>query len=463
MKKKSYYAKTGWISRTLALLVLAISAFGMARLYILGSRAFSTVTLSERRMLSRDIDLDSTDYDNNYEERPISVFGRLRTADDYPLLDVVTNNTADPAFYGLVGPVSSIDMDGTNYVLSAYRAQLFPQIHWTPISGIAPTDATVTLTISRSLQEAVYDKMEALRIDGCVAAYDYRTGDILATVSTPGYCGTDLPGSHINKCLYATTPGSTQKLLTLVLLEAQGIDTAALTLTCTGSYDLQNDQPSIDCTGVHGTINGRTAIGVSCNCWFAQAIRLLDLPTAKETLRDLGISSTGACGETLPIGLLHADVSSVQLGDRWDFSSIWNLIGQDAALSSPFQMCMLSAAMASSATGDPAVMPRLTTEETPQPIPYPDQYGDALRRAWSTWTDGFDACYSPDLYGPYCTAAKTGTAAGLGDGTETHKLLAAVSQELGVALYIVNENYNDNHATPYELCRFVFDEIAASR
>lgn len=453
---RCFFAPTDWAIVVLITLLAVATCVGMTRLYVQAQDSCAELMLSERRAMSVRIDMRTTDYSNNLIEAPTSLYGVLRTADGEVLMDVAHQETVDPALGSLIGSLSAINAVGTRYVLNNYRDLLFPPVGWNAITGVMPSGGTVTLTINNRLQNSIYRKMADLGAIGSFTLYDYETGDVLVLCSTPGW-GEDAEGSYINKCLYNTTPGSTQKLVTLLLLESQGIDTAQLIFRCEGSYTLP-DGHQIRCTGYHGSINGKTAIGTSCNCWFAQAIIALNMEQAKAILTDLGVCINNS--STFQIGLLSADSSSVQLSSDWDFHSVWNLVGQDSALASSLKMVELAGNYVSSGH---AVTPRLTVDEPVSRSSYGEAYSAALERAYAVWKAGYNGFYGADYYGPLCTVAKTGTADGLGGGNETHKLLCAVSEELRVAAYIVIENYDDCGVMPYELLHFAFTEMAALR
>ncbi len=450
-KTKRFYAPVDRLVRGTALVLVAVSLFGLFRVYAKAQQAADSLTLPERAALSSKIDMQTDDFDNNVVEKTArSLYGTLLTSDGEVLVDLTSRNTNTPALGSLLGTLNAIDVSDTRYFLNNYKESIFPAVRYNALNGFNSPDGTVTLTIDSRVQNSIYQKMVDLGIYGSVTLYNHVTGEIKALCSTPGLgeknaAGEAVEGSFINKCLYRTSPGSTQKILTLFLAESQGIDVANTRFSCNGAYTLQ-DGTVVRCSGVHGQlINGETAVGKSCNVFFAQLIEKLSVNQTYEQLYDMGWTVNGLSkdGEDVfQIGNLPIDRSSLTWTSNNTFVSVWSLIGQCEAMASPLQMVELAG---NCATGGNAAVPRLTTHEAITKSGY-GAYAEAFQRAWSVWTAGFQQCYSSKDYG-VCTAAKTGTSDQLAG--ETHKLLLAVIGDYSV--YIVIENYLQSRVMPYQL------------
>lgn len=449
-KTKRFYTPVDRLVRAIALLLVAVS-LGIFRVYANAQKAADSLTLPERAALSSKIDMQTDDFDNNVVEKTArSLYGTLLTSDGEVLVDLTHSNTNTPALGSLLGTLNAIDVSDTCYFLNNYKESIFPAVRYNALNGFNSPDGTVTLTIDSRVQNSIYQKMVDLGIYGSVTLYNHVTGEIKALCSTPGLgeknaAGEAVEGSFINKALFRTSPGSTQKILTLFLAESQGIDVANTRFSCNGAYTLQ-DGTVVRCSGVHGQlINGETAVGKSCNVFFAQLIEKLSVNQTYEQLYDMGWTVNGLSkdGEDVfQIGNLPIDRSSLTWTSNNTFVSVWSLIGQCEAMASPLQMVELAG---NCATGGNAAVPRLTTHEAITKSGY-GAYAEAFQRAWSVWTAGFQQCYSSKDYG-VCTAAKTGTSDQLAG--ETHKLLLAVIGDYSV--YIVIENYLQSRVMPYQL------------
>ena len=412
-----------------------VTLIGLIATYSHGAAALTTLTESERAALSTAIDFESADYSKNTVPDRSSIYGSISTKDRVLLFDSATTACdLPPTYASLIGMSSP---EATRYVADNYQDQLF-SASYSPLRGFIPDDnAALTLTISGQLQETMYTYLTESGVKGSLFAYNYDTGDIYCMVSTPGASFSDTAaeeGSWINKCLYNTTPGSTMKLVTFYLLEQQGLHPEDLTFTCNGSYTLKYGGEAVNCTGVHGSIDGVTALGKSCNCFFAQAIECLDPVQAARDLISLGffVNESGSAS----LGQLSRSGSTVNLSDAWDFSSVFSLIGQDATLVSPIDMAEIAAQYA---TGGKAAAPRLMLNDAQTAVvfsPNQEETFSALDRLWrSAYSEHYGSAYS-DLI----TAAKTGTCDELGSDNRTQKLLCGYSEPLHTAFYIVIEN-----------------------
>lgn len=459
MKKKTkrFYAPVDRLVRGFALLLVAVSVFGICRVYAKAQQAADSLTLPERASLSSKIDMDEQNYENNVIEKTArSLYGTLLTSDGEVLVDLTHSNTNTPALGSLLGTLNAIDVSDTRYFLNNYKAAIFPTVTYNAVNGFnSSPDGTVTLTIDSRVQNSIYQKMVDFGIYGSVTLYNHVTGEIKALCSTPGLgeknaAGEAVEGSFINKALFRTSPGSTMKIVTLFVAEAQGIDVANTVFRCEGGYRLA-DGTTVRCTGYHGSIDGITAVGRSCNCYFAQLANMLNIAKTCEILQDIGFSMNGEGPNTFYVGNIPVDTSTATFTDH-NFVSTWNMIGQTSVLISPIQIAVLAG---NYATGGQAVLPRLTTSEPVVKSSYGAKYAEAFQRAWSVWTAGFQQCYSSKDYG-VCTAAKTGTSDQLAG--ETHKLLLAVINDYSV--YIVIENYLQSRIMPFQLLAAIEEGIA---
>jgi len=135
----------------------------------------------------------------------------------------------------------------------------------------------IYLTIDSGLNQTAHTAMAGHK--GCVAVYNYKTGEILCMVSAPAYDPASPPeiseedeslkGAYINRFLSASfIPGSTFKLVTCTAALETIEDIQTRSFHCTGSLPL--DDFTISCTAPHGELELGKALTVSCNCFFAQ-------------------------------------------------------------------------------------------------------------------------------------------------------------------------------------------------
>lgn len=145
------------------------------------------------------------------------------------------------------------------------------------------TGGQAVLTLSAPVQAAALEAMGNRH--GTVAVYNYKTGEILCAVSTPGYDPDNVPdiegdttgaynGAYVNRFTQSVyIPGSIFKLVTTAaaLDCVEGIE--EMTFTCTGVYEYSIED--VTCERAHGVMTLETALASSCNCSFAQIVELI--------------------------------------------------------------------------------------------------------------------------------------------------------------------------------------------
>lgn len=151
----------------------------------------------------------------------------------------------------------------------------------------------VVLTVDVELSKAIYQAMG--KNNGSVVLMNYKTGEILASISKPGY--DPLKADEIAKDESSTAlfnratmgkypPGSTFKIITATAILNAGMEKE--THNCTGSIDIGNG--SISCAGgkAHGEVSLESAFNVSCNTYFAKMSEKLGAGTLKKTAEAYG-------------------------------------------------------------------------------------------------------------------------------------------------------------------------------
>lgn len=206
------------------------------------------------------------------------------------------------------------------------------------------------LTVDADLQAAAVGGLSGHR--GAVALINYRTGEIYALASTPGFDPAAITGVEslagldgedavlINRATQGRyVPGSIFKVVTAAAaIERAGI-TETWTHTCTGS--LVTEGGVVTCSSAHGDVDLTEAFARSCNTAFATLALEVggrDMAAAAEkagfnhdfTYRDL----------TLYASRYDADAYSS------DYELAWSAIGQSTDTVTPLHMAMLAGAVA---------------------------------------------------------------------------------------------------------------------
>ncbi|MDR1538433.1 MAG: hypothetical protein LBU32_10645 [Clostridiales bacterium] len=238
------------------------------------------------------------------------------------------------------------------------------------ISGIAHSEGyNVQTTISSELS---YEMIKAMRAsganDGSAMAVNYKTGEILASVSMPSHSVGNLYVSPLaddyekeNGWLYNRnfqtlfSPGSVQKIAAAIacLRYRRDIDLTVdknrIVYDCDGSYETA-DGKKINCAYAHGRITFIEAFSLSCNGFFAKSAISMGQEKLSAVAQELGYNKTLSYENFSLLAksefLLHAGVGSYSLG--------WSAVGQSIDGSKvealPYHMLILASAIANKGT-----------------------------------------------------------------------------------------------------------------
>lgn len=221
---------------------------------------------------------------------------------------------------------------------------------------------TVRLTIDYNLQkelnEALVRQMDALHkraslwgkeADGISAVViDVKTGGILAIANYPSY-DLNLYTSNYNE--YAADennplfnravqglyrPGSVFKCAVALAALQEGIITEDTRFRCTGTYMYYapSYMPSCANGAVHGNINVKEALKVSCNCFFFEMGRQLGIDKLNEIAHQMGMGVKTGLEISERTGIVSNPEYTESMGGTWQAGNVIQAaIGQlDTAL-----------------------------------------------------------------------------------------------------------------------------------
>lgn len=316
-------------------------------------------------------------------------------------------------------------------VLNAYAHEL---VGFSPINGlysVAEQGSTAELTVYAEVQKAALAELEGRK--GTIGIYNYKTGEILCAVSAPTYDPDAMPdvdgdttgaydGVYLNR-LFQTVyvPGSIFKIITAAAALETLENAETMTFHCTGSCEIGGD--TVNCNGVHGTVNLQQALGKSCNVAFGQLAVQLGAETMTEYAEKFGIT------QPLQFDGIVTAAGSFDLEGAADSQIAWAGIGQYKDLVNPCQYLTVLGAIAND--GRP-VQPHLMkavhngtltgyeakTKRMPEVLEV-EAAQKLSAMMHSAVTDVYGAWQFPDLY----VCAKSGTAE-LGPETTPHATFA---------------------------------------
>lgn len=209
------------------------------------------------------------------------------------------------------------------------------------------------LTIDRDICDDAYKALDGRK--GTVGIVNYKTGEIVCSVSSPSYDVEDVPdnlltseryeGVYINRLLGAHyVPGSTFKLVTAICAIENIPDIYSREWVCNGEYQPESGV-AIKCNANHGKhINFNDALAKSCNSTFAQIAIELGQEKLATTAKELGIGSAVTVSGTIDSYAGHFDTTDkIKLGVD---ALGWTGIGQGNTRIAPITMLRIVSAVA---------------------------------------------------------------------------------------------------------------------
>lgn len=276
----------------------------------------------------------------------------------------------------------------------------------------------INLTVDAATCSAAYDVLSSYDKKGACVIYNYKTGEVICSVSTKAYDPQAPPeiteeneseydGVYLDNVLSsAYTPGSIFKIVTTAAALENIPDIYERTWECTGSKEIGGSD--VTCVEAHGTMNLEEAMAHSCNIVFAELAVELGKDTMTKTADKIGINkSFEVDGVKTAKGTYNVENANTN-------QLAWSGVGQYDDKVNPMQMAIICGAIANGGTSkeptlikDSSVLSMLgisTRGGEELFIPDTAQKLDEIMRY--TITD----YYGDNLFGGLSVCAKTGTA-----------------------------------------------------
>lgn len=339
-------------------------------------------------------------------------------------------------------------------VQTAYKTRL---TGYNPVTGIYSLKKhgrgnDVILTIDSQVSAVAYDKLNGRK--GVVAAYNYKTGELLCSVSSPNYDIENKPsaeeinnnkdgkyeGVYLNRLIDGLyTPGSTFKIITTASAIENISDISSWKYTCKGEVLVNGVK--VTCPRVHGEMDFEECFANSCNCAYAQ----LALKTGKENI--IATAEEFGFGQTFDFGNSQTKASILDLSQADDGDLAWAGVGQYNTLVNPYHMLTVLGAVANDGT---AVLP-YTVASVTTPSGYVVEETTAQTRAYisaeiadavkSMMRNNVKIKYGDGNFEGLSMCGKTGTAE-ISDNQTPHSWFMGFSDnpQCPVAIVVVVEN-----------------------
>ncbi len=251
----------------------------------------------------------------------------------------------------VVGDTAGVISTGTHYL---YRDVLSG---YSKIEGIynlkrSGTGTDITLNIDSEANKIAYKALGDY--NGAVAVYNYKTGQLLCSVSKPTYDINNKPedlltnekysGVFLDKVVSGIyTPGSIMKIVTAGCAIENIPDIYTRTFDCNGKY--QTGDGTVICNGEHGKQDFQKAMNNSCNSAFAEISVELGAEKLRAYAETLGFNSQLYAKEIrlMKSRFEPSSTSKAELG--------WAGIGQSTTYVNPAHFLSLIGAIANGGTG----------------------------------------------------------------------------------------------------------------
>ncbi len=261
------------------------------------------------------------------------------------------NSTLRNSVLHIVGDTAGRISTGTHYlyrdVLSGYSK--IEGIYNLKQTGVG-TD--VKLNIDSEANKIAYKALGDY--DGAVAVYNYKTGELLCSVSKPAYDINNRPDDLLTNPKYdgilldkvisgIYTPGSIMKIVTAACAIENIPDIYTRTFECDGEYETGDG--TVICNGVHGEVDFQKAMNESCNCAFAEISIELGAAKLKATAESMGFNTQLYAKEIrlTKSRFSPSTDSKAELG--------WAGIGQSTTYVNPSHFLAIMGAIANGGTG----------------------------------------------------------------------------------------------------------------
>ena len=250
--------------------------------------------------------------------------------------------------------------------------------------GIA--GATIRLTIDADVQN--YAQARIGQESAAIVVIDVTNGDLIACISSPSFDpnlfvrGISFKDYEVltgndhrplaNKAVQgAYPPGSTFKMVTALAALDAGAITTSTAVRCPGYYEVGGRRFACWKSGGHGTVDLARSLTESCDVFYYDASLKAGIDAIAAMGRRLGLGQR----HDLPMSAITDGIMPDKAWKQGRYKQDWRLgdtvnasIGQGYVLTSPLQLAVMAARLASGK----AVAPRLIHMIDEDPVPVPE-------------------------------------------------------------------------------------------
>ena len=322
-----------------------------------------------------------------YNESYTHVLGYVSQVSTHDILDneIIKERNVPGLRVGKIGLEKTFENDliGTNSVqrfeVNAYGKKINQIDHEEGKKG-----KSIRLTFDTEIQSLTNDLLKDK--SGSISIMDIYTGEIIAMNSSPSFdpnlflYGIDkLKWEEIKKNpnkplinktisgLYA--PGSTIKPLVALSALENNVINPKFTVKCTGKHQFYEQTYHCWKKKGHGFMTLENAIKQSCDIYFYEAARLLGVDRLNQTASKFGLGKK-SISQFFPNEKKGVNPSTEwkkkAIGQNWYLGeTLINGIGQGYVLTTPFQLCLMTAQLAN---GGYKINPKILADENQESV-----------------------------------------------------------------------------------------------
>ena len=251
------------------------------------------------------------------------------------------------------------------------------------------------------------------------------------------------------------------KVITGMLLSEIDPEILEHLVYCDGKYYLPGNQVSVTCITQRGTHNLTSALGVSCNCYYADSVVNVLNPNAEKVkirLEELGIAAEDYSVLMEGGGIWRKGSTAAYDGSN-RFESVWSMIGEGNVRISPLDLCRITSGIVNGGVAcEPYLLDSVTDSEGEAVRSYSGEDSvitdsSTAEKFYSIWKSAYDTHYGPE-YHSEITLAKSGTAE-YDNHKGVSKNLVGYLEEDGLVFFIEIADYEQSHVMPFEVVNYV--------
>lgn len=364
---------------------------------------------------------------------------------------------------GLLHVVGDNSLNISTAVQSKYRSQLtgYSLIWGLNMPQTLKTSHDINLTVDAQACAAAYDALSAYGKKGACVVYNYKTGEVICSVSTFAYDPQAPPeiteeneseyeGVYLDNVMSSSyTPGSIFKIVTAAAAIENIPDIYDHTWNCSGSEEIGGSD--VTCVESHGTINFQEAMAHSCNIVFAELAVELGADKMTETAKKIGINMSFEIDD-VNTAKGHFDLSKADKNQL-----AWSGVGQYNIEVNPMQMAIICGAIAN---GGKSVTPTFVKGGSGNLLSLvglnKSPSREMFRESTAQQLDAIMRYTITDYYGDYLfsglsVCAKTGTAE-VGEDKNPNGWMVGYSQDddcpLAFACVVEDSGFGFQYACP---------------